>query len=116
MNTEENKNKAKNNHHNHGYTKHKLLKIIEEKLSGYYNLTCENAGPAHFYKAVAILTRDMLSEKRRDFRLKTKAKRMKNIYYLCMEFLVGKQLKNNRRKTVRILRPDLRKRGSGAFL
>ena len=89
--TEENK----NNNYNHGYTKQKLLKIIEEKLSGYYGLTCENATPEHFYKAVAILTRDLLSEQRRDFRLQTKAKRLKNIYYLCMEFLVGKQLKNN---------------------
>ncbi|MCL1858228.1 MAG: glycogen/starch/alpha-glucan phosphorylase [Oscillospiraceae bacterium] len=75
--------------------KQKLLKIIEEKLSGYYGLTCENAAAAHFYKAVAILTRDILSEQRRDFRLQTKSKRLKNIYYLCMEFLVGKQLKNN---------------------
>ena len=91
----ENQNKIINNHHNHGYTKHKLLKIIEEKLSGYYGLTCENAAPAHFYKAVAGLTRDIISEQRRDFRLQTKSKRLKNIYYLCMEFLVGKQLKNN---------------------
>ncbi|MCL2816288.1 MAG: glycogen/starch/alpha-glucan phosphorylase, partial [Oscillospiraceae bacterium] len=80
---------------NTGYTKDKLQKIIEEKLSIYYNLTCENAGPEHFYKALAVLTRDMLSEKRRDSRSKTKSKRMKTIYYLCMEFLVGKQLKNN---------------------
>jgi len=76
-------------------TKVRLLKIIEEKLSGYYNMSCENAGPEHFFKAVALLTRDMLSEKRRNFRMKVKEKRLKNIYYLCMEFLVGKQLKNN---------------------
>jgi starch phosphorylase len=77
------------------FTRAKLHKIIEEKLSGYYGLNCENASLTHFYKAVAILTRDILSEKRRDFRLKSKTKRLKNIYYLCMEFLVGKQLKNN---------------------
>ncbi|MCL2774882.1 MAG: glycogen/starch/alpha-glucan phosphorylase [Oscillospiraceae bacterium] len=91
METTENK----NNQDNHGYKKHKLLKIIEEKLSGYFGLTCENASAEHFYKAVSVLTRDILSEKRRDFRLETKAKKAKNVYYLCMEFLVGKQLKNN---------------------
>ena len=79
----------------HGYTRYKLHKIIQEKLSGYYGLTCDNASLTHFYKAVALLTRDILSEKRRDFRLKSKEKKQKNIYYLCMEFLVGKQLKNN---------------------
>ena len=99
MNIVENENKPENKEAvrtgSGGYTRHKLHKIIEEKLSGYYGLTCENASLAHFYKAVAILTRDILSEKRRDFRLKAKNKRTKNIYYLCMEFLVGKQLKNN---------------------
>ena len=100
MSTEENKkpgghHRSINHHGNHGYTRHRLHKIIEEKLSGYYGLTCENASLSHFYKAVAILTRDILSEKRRDFRLKSKSKRLKNIYYLSLEFLVGKQLKNN---------------------
>ena len=96
MNKEiENKEIKETKSKNHGYTKHRLLKIIEEKLSGFYGLTCENANPAHFYKAVATLTRDILSEQRRDFRLKTKSKRLKHVYYFCMEFLVGKQLKNN---------------------
>jgi len=76
-------------------TKEKLLKTIEEKLSGYYGRTCENADLSQFYKATASLTRDMLSQQRRDFRLQTKAKKLKNVYYLCMEFLVGRQLKNN---------------------
>ena len=77
------------------YTESALLEIIQRKLSSNYGLTCENATPEHFYKAVSLLTRDILSEKRRDFRLKTKNKEMKSVYYLCMEFLIGKQLKNN---------------------
>ena len=76
-------------------TKNKLRKIIEDKLSIYYNLTCENAKPEQFYKAIAVLTRDMLSDKRRNSRSAAKASRLKTIYYLCLEFLVGKQLKNN---------------------
>ncbi|MCL2158524.1 MAG: glycogen/starch/alpha-glucan phosphorylase [Oscillospiraceae bacterium] len=75
--------------------KEKLRKTIEEKLSGYFGRTCENAELSHFYKATAALTRDMLSEQRRDFRLLARAKGQKNVYYLCMEFLIGKQLKNN---------------------
>ena len=75
--------------------KYQLQNTIKEKLSEYYGRTCENAETAHFYKAIAALTRDMLSQQRRDFRLRTKEKQLKNVYYLCMEFLVGKQLKNN---------------------
>lgn len=88
-------NKIANTHHEQIYTKHRLLKIIEEKLSGYYGLTCENASVEHFYKAVATLTRDILSEKRKDFRLNAKSRKLKNVYYLSIEFLMGKQLKNN---------------------
>ncbi|KAI4453465.1 glycogen phosphorylase [Holotrichia oblita] len=77
------------------YTKEKLKKIIEEKLSGYYGLTMQNAETKHLFKAVALLTRDILSEKRRDFRIKTKKDQAKQVYYFCMEFLIGKQLRNN---------------------
>ena len=77
------------------YPKQRLARIIEEKLSGYFGLTCENASIEHFYKAVAILTRDILSERRKTFRLDAKAANLKNVYYLSIEFLVGKQLKNN---------------------
>ena len=77
------------------YSESKLHEIIDAKLSSYYGLSCNNATSKHFYKAVALLTRDILSEKRRDFRLITKNKEMKSIYYLCMEFLIGTQLKNN---------------------
>ena len=75
--------------------KDQLRNSIKEKLSEYYGRTCENAEITHFYKAVAALTRDMLSQQRRDFRLGTKEKQLKNVYYLCVEFLVGKQLLNN---------------------
>ncbi|MCL2099863.1 MAG: glycogen/starch/alpha-glucan phosphorylase, partial [Oscillospiraceae bacterium] len=73
----------------------RLLKIIEDKLSRYFGLTCENASAEHFYKAAATLTRDMLSEKRKTFRLQAKSDKLKNVYYLSIEFLMGKQLKNN---------------------
>ncbi len=39
--------------------------------------------------------RDILLEKRQQFHKKVKAKKAKRVYYLCMEFLLGRSLKNN---------------------
>ena len=39
--------------------------------------------------------RDILLEKRQQFHKKVKAKRAKRVYYLCMEFLLGRSLKNS---------------------
>lgn len=47
-----------------------------------------------FYKACATLVRRMLKEKRRHFMADTKSKGRKQVYYLSMEFLLGRSLKN----------------------
>ena len=39
--------------------------------------------------------RDIMLEKRHNFHLKTKATKSKRVYYLCMEFLMGRSLKNS---------------------
>ena len=48
-----------------------------------------------FYKACASLVRKILKEKRRDFIADSNAKGRKKSYYLCMEFLLGRSLKNS---------------------
>ena len=73
----------------------KIRSMIEAKITGYFGLTAVNAGIEHFYKAISITVRDILQEKRKDFRIQTKKTNAKQVYYLCMEFLVGKSLKNN---------------------
>lgn len=47
-----------------------------------------------FYKACATLVRRILKEKRRHFMADTKSKGRKQVYYLSMEFLLGRSLKN----------------------
>ncbi len=42
-----------------------------------------------------MVVRDILLEKRQQFHKKVKAKRAKRVYYLCMEFLMGRSLKNS---------------------
>ena len=48
-----------------------------------------------FYKACASIVRKILKEKRRHFMAGCNAKGQKQTYYLCMEFLLGRSLKNS---------------------
>ena len=68
---------------------------IEGKLSHYYGVLPSEATRDQFYKAVVMTVRDILLEKRKNFHKKVKQEKAKRVYYLCMEFLLGRSLKNN---------------------
>ncbi|MDE7082686.1 MAG: glycogen/starch/alpha-glucan phosphorylase [Clostridia bacterium] len=69
--------------------------LIKGKLSRYFGVTPAEATKDQVYKAVVMVVRDILLEKRQQFHKKVKAKRAKRVYYLCMEFLMGRSLKNS---------------------
>ena len=68
---------------------------IESTLARYFGATVEEATKEQLYKACAMTVRDILSEKRQAFRNRVNAEGAKRVYYMCMEFLVGRSLKNN---------------------
>ncbi len=68
---------------------------IETKLSRQLGCSIHEATKDEIYKAVAMTVKDILAEKRIDFREKVKAAGGKRVYYMCMEFLLGRSLKNN---------------------
>ncbi|MCR4842249.1 MAG: glycogen/starch/alpha-glucan phosphorylase [Eubacterium sp.] len=68
---------------------------IEAALSHHYGRTPAEATDKQMYDAVAISVRDQLLDKRRESRTKSKEQKPKKMYYLCMEFLLGRSLKNN---------------------
>lgn len=70
-------------------------KLIADKLSHFFGVSPDVATDEQFYKAVAMIVRDELSKKNSDFRHTAKGQDSKQIYYLCMEFLMGRSLKNN---------------------
>ncbi len=72
-----------------------LKALIDQKLSHNFGLSAEEADEEHVYKAVILVVRDMLYEARKKFSNETDKKNGKRIYYLCMEFLMGRSLKNN---------------------
>lgn len=68
---------------------------ISDKLSHFFGVEPASATNQQFYKAVALIVRDMLSKMNSEFRKTAKTQDTKKIYYLCMEFLMGRSLKNN---------------------
>ena len=68
---------------------------IESKLSRYFGCTPEEASKEQVYRAAALTVRDILAAKRQEFKKKVNEAGAKRVYYMCMEYLVGRSLKNN---------------------
>lgn len=69
--------------------------MIEEKIAQMFGVTGSEATIDQIYKAVATAVNDVLRAKRKVFNTKVREQKQKRVYYLSMEFLVGKSLKNN---------------------
>ena len=72
-----------------------VRKHLEEKLSNYFGVSPQDATIDQIYKAVSMSVVDILLQKKKQFNRKVKEQKSKRIYYLCMEFLVGRSLKTN---------------------
>lgn len=68
---------------------------IEEKLSRYFGVSISDASCEQLYKAVSMTVVDVLHKKKQNFNNSMKEQGLKKVYYLCMEFLVGRSLKTN---------------------
>ena len=77
------------------FTEKEAKDLINGKLSRYFGVAPSEARKEQLYKAVVMSIRDIMLEKRHAFHLKTKAAKAKKVYYLCMEFLMGRSLKNS---------------------
>ena len=77
------------------FTEKEAKELINGKLSRYFGVAPTEARKDQLYKAVVMSIRDIMLEKRHAFHLKTKAAKAKKVYYLCMEFLMGRSLKNS---------------------
>lgn len=76
-------------------TEKEVQTLIQGKLSRYFGVSPKEATIDQIYKAVVMSVRDILLEKRQQFHKVMKSKKGKRVYYLCMEFLLGRSLKNN---------------------
>ena len=76
-------------------TEKEVQMLIQGKLSRYFGVSPKEATTDQIYKAVVMSVRDILLEKRQQFHKVMKSNKGKRVYYLCMEFLLGRSLKNN---------------------
>lgn len=72
-----------------------LRDLLEENLSKMFVVQLNEANIEQLYKGLATTINDLLRKKRKAFNTKVKQQKGKRVYYLCMEFLMGRSLKNN---------------------
>lgn len=70
-------------------------KLIEEKLLYTFGVTPKEATDEQVYKAVAMITNELMEKGDLEFRKQAISQGKKQVYYLCMEFLMGRSLKND---------------------
>ncbi|QHQ60745.1 glycogen/starch/alpha-glucan family phosphorylase [Anaerocolumna sedimenticola] len=72
-----------------------IKRRICTKLNHHFGVPPENATLEQFYRASVMIVQEMLIERRRKFVSAQREKEAKSVYYLCMEFLIGRSLRNN---------------------
>lgn len=68
---------------------------LNDHLARHFGVTLETATKEQVYNATAMAVKDILLKRRNDFKINSKKQSKKRVYYLCMEFLIGRSLKNN---------------------
>lgn len=76
-------------------TQKKISDLIEAKLRHNFGIDPAQASDEFFYKATVLAVLDIMRERRHAFKDKADEKKAKTVYYLSMEFLMGRSLKNN---------------------
>ena len=69
--------------------------LLEGVLQRHFGCTAAEASRDQMYKAAAITVKNILSDKRSAYKKKVNAAGAKRVYYMCMEFLLGRSLKTN---------------------
>ena len=77
------------------YTAAELKEKITAALSHNFGVSPEQASDEFFYKATVMVLLDIMRDCRADFRKQTEEQQAKMVYYLSMEFLMGRSLKNS---------------------
>ena len=80
---------------NYKLTKRQAKEMLENKLLHFFGVSAENATYEQFYKAIAMILRDMMGQGRAELSSKADKEGKKRVYYLSMEFLMGRSLKNS---------------------
>ena len=76
-------------------TAKEVKESIVSKLSRQFGCTAREASRDQMYKAAALTVKDILTAKRGEYKKSVNDAGAKRVYYMCMEFLLGRSLKTN---------------------
>ena len=76
-------------------TKEEFKKKLVDSLHLNFNVTPDEASDKQIYKAISKIIVDILHDKRRHFMNRIHSQGKKQVYYLSMEFLMGRSLKTS---------------------
>ena len=77
------------------YTKREFEKLLKDKLMSECNVTLDAASADQIYRCLAMITRQIMSDRQKQYQSKVLGEGKKQIYYLCMEFLMGRSLRTS---------------------
>ena len=80
---------------NYQPTVNEITENLEGKLARYFGCTSQEATREQMYKAAAMTVKDILTAKRGEYKKQVNEQHGKRVYYMCMEFLLGRSLKTN---------------------
>lgn len=75
--------------------KEELKNLIKLKLAGVFGVKYDEAGENLMYRALCLVAKDLLTQKRLEFKNKVYEQGAKQVYYMSMEFLLGRSLRNH---------------------
>ena len=76
-------------------TKKEFEKILKDKVVSECGVTLDVASAEQIYRCMAMIVRQIMSDRQKQFQAKTLGEGKKQVYYLCMEFLMGCSLRTS---------------------
>ena len=78
-----------------GINKTEIKRLIELTLAKNFGVRADEATENMAYRALCTVVKDLLTEKRLEYKNKVRSGGYKQIYYMSMEFLLGRSLRNH---------------------
>lgn len=77
------------------YTKREFEKMLKDKLTSECGVSLDVASADQIYRCLSMVTRQIMSDRQKQFQSKVLGQGKKQVYYLCMEFLMGRSLRTS---------------------
>ena len=77
------------------YTQKEFDKLLKDTLISECGVTLDVASENQIYRCLATIVRQIMSDQQKKFQARAMGEGKKQVYYLCMEFLMGRSLRTS---------------------